>query len=226
MTLAIVRPPTSGLWRVGRSPNPFLLRPLTEEELGDSEKGSRFDSPDGGYGVLYFGRTLEACFGETLARFRPDLELLAIIKDEWKALGFMEPGAIPREWRERRVAVKARLSTEMSFVDIEDAGTVEVLRSELADELLALGYKDLDLSILRGRDRRVTRLVSRWIFAQTDGEERFLYGGIRYLSRLDSKWECWAVFQDVGIEELVRQPIFREDQALRRIAATYGLTIH
>lgn len=226
MSVSTVRPPSSGVWRVGRSPDPFQLRPLSTEDLDQSELGSRFDSPDGSYGVLYFARTLEACFGETLARFRPDLELLALVSDEWKEMGFMEPGAVPREWRERRLAVRVRLITPLTFIDVEDAGTIELLRRELATELLDLGYKDLDLSTVRGSDRRVTRLVSQWAFSQTEDDDRFLYGGIRYLSRLDSKWECWAVFQDVDIEELVRQPIFSQDTPLRRVAKLYGLTVH
>lgn len=39
--------------------------------------GNRFDSPDGYYRVLYASSRRLACFVETLARFRPDITLLA-----------------------------------------------------------------------------------------------------------------------------------------------------
>lgn len=101
MSLATVRPPTSGIWRIGRGPDPLQLRdPLGPEDLDRPRIGNRFDSPLGLYRVIYFGRTLEVCFGETLARFRPDLNLLALLGEEWKERGFMQPGAVPREWRD------------------------------------------------------------------------------------------------------------------------------
>jgi len=39
--------------------------------------GNRFDGPDGYYRVLYASSRRLACFVETLARFRPDITLLA-----------------------------------------------------------------------------------------------------------------------------------------------------
>jgi hypothetical protein len=227
MNIATVRPPQGGVWRVGRGPDPLQLRdPLGPEELDRPNVGNRFDSPLGTYRVAYFGRTLEACFGETLARFRPNLELLALIRDEWKEMGFMEPGAIPREWRERRLAVKVKFRTILKFVDLEAAETIEMLRQSLASEFLVLGHNDIDLSTIRGPDRRVTRWISNWVYSQTDDQGNPLYAGIRYLSRLDSKWECWAIFEDVGIEELIRQPIFREDESLQKVASKYRLIVH
>lgn len=59
-----------------------------------------------------------------------------------------------------------------------------------------------------------------------DEDGQPLYAGIRYLSRLSSDWECWAVFDRVPIEELTRRPILREDAALNRIATLYGLKVY
>ena len=56
--------------------------------------------------------------------------------------------------------------------------------------------------------------------------EHPLYAGIRYLSRLNSEWECWAVFDHVAIRELTRRPILANDAALKRIAKLYGLTVY
>lgn len=44
--------------------------------------------------MLYFGSDLRACFGETLARFRPDTSLLAVIGSEWRGMGFMDVGSV------------------------------------------------------------------------------------------------------------------------------------
>ena len=135
MNVGTVRPPTAGVWRIGRGPEPLQLKdPLPPEDLDRGNVGNRFDSPMGNYRVAYFGRTLEACFGETLARFRPDLELLAKVRSDWEAKNFMEPGAIPREWRERRLAVRVRFETTWKFVNLEAAETIEVLRTELAGQ--------------------------------------------------------------------------------------------
>jgi hypothetical protein len=54
-----------------------------------SSGGNRFDPQSYDYGVLYFGTTLQACFAETLTRFRPTIKLLALVEDEWRRAGFM-----------------------------------------------------------------------------------------------------------------------------------------
>jgi hypothetical protein len=43
---------------------------------------------------------------------------------------------------------------------------------------------------------------------------------------LNTDWECWAVFDDVPIVEINRRPILRTDEALLRVAKSYGLTAH
>jgi RES domain-containing protein len=81
----VVIPPEGGLWRVGRGPDPLSVSPaLPPSELDRLNVGNRWDSALGNYRVLYFGSDLEACYGETLARFRPDLELLALVKPNGK----------------------------------------------------------------------------------------------------------------------------------------------
>ena len=52
-----------------------------------------------------------------------------------------------------------------------------------------------------------------------------MFAGIRYLSRLNTEWECWAVFHDVEIEERSRAPIERNSGALQAVAQEFGLTI-
>jgi hypothetical protein len=42
---------------------------------------------------------------------------------------------------------------------------------------------------------------------------------------LSSDWECWALFEDVALNEQERRPIPRDEEALSRIAGLYGLTV-
>jgi hypothetical protein len=133
--------PDTGFWRIGRSPDPIRFSPAPEPEALDSPTaGNRFDSPTRGYSVCYFATQLAGCFGETLARFRPDPALAAVAAE-------------------------------------------------------------------RNPDGNPT------------------YAGIRYLSRLNTSWECWAVFDRVKLTELERRPILQGDEALAGVASTYGLRV-
>ena len=220
-----VHAPPDGIWRVGRGDNPLTLRLPDEGTLASSTNGNRFDSPEASYGVLYFASTLEGCFVETLARFRPSPEVAAIVRDEWQTLHFMEVGAVPWEWRQRRTSVKVGVSATARFLDIEHLDTHQFLRNELALGLAALGQRDLDVSTVRGPDRRVTRLISNWAYHARTPEGEPTYDGIRYLSRIGSDWELWAVFQGVPLEPIEIRPIERETPELSSIAAKFGLTI-
>ena len=224
---AVAEPAAHGLWRVGRSPDPLHYSdPLDPAMLDSRSAGNRFDSPTGDYRVCYFSSTLEGCFGETLARFRPNPRLSAIADEE----GFMSIGAVPADWRHRRLAVRATVATSerwpaLRFLDVEAATTRALLRPELGELLAFYGYDDLDVPTIRGGDRRVTRWIGRWAHEQRDEQDRPLYAGVRYLSRLSSDWECWAVFENAPLVEQERRPILRHDEALSHVAGLYGLTV-
>jgi len=215
---------------VGRAPDPLAASPpLPSSQLDQPNTGNRFDSPLGVYRVLYFGTTIEVCYGETLARFRPDAQILALVKDEWRDAGFMDVGDIPADWRQRRIAVHVRLPATgrfahgARFLDVEALETREVLRVELAEILAFYGYKDLDVATVRGGDRRITRWIGQWAYERSDDDGNPVYAGVRYLSRLNTRWECWAIFDDVPIDEINRRPILRADEDFVRVARSYGL---
>ena len=229
----VVAPPKKGVWRVGREPNPLMASVSSgSSELSKAGTGNRFDSPTGEYGVRYFASTLDGCFGETLARFRADQDLAKLIGKEWSERGFMNVGDIPADWRQRRTAIQVTFSGDQTtpfasgvrFLDIESIETREAIRPDFEPLLAFYGYPDLDVPVVRGHDRRVTRYISQWAFEQRDEEGSPLYAGIRYLSRLDSKWELWAVFDDVDLEVKTKRPILPRDPALVRVAKIYGLT--
>jgi len=149
-----------------------------------------------------------------------------LVEDEWRERGFMEVGAVSQEWRQRRTAVRVQVDPGWKFLDVETSATIEHLRRVLALGLSALEVDDLDISNIRGKDRRVTRLISNWAFHAKGDDGGPHYGGIRYQSRLDSGWECWAVFHDVDVTPVGTQPLLKRTPELLEIAQLFGLTIH
>jgi hypothetical protein len=68
--------PTAPIFRLGRPPVPWEP-PDWSRAHSDGTFGNRFDDPTGYYRVLYESSQRLSCFIETLARFRPGLNLLA-----------------------------------------------------------------------------------------------------------------------------------------------------
>jgi hypothetical protein len=188
--------------------------------------GNRFDSPTENFSVCYFATDLEACFGETLSRFRPDPALAEAAQEE----GFMQVGEVPADWRNQRIAVQANFTASESlsnirFLNVEALKTRRELERELAPLLAYYGYSELDVPTVRGGDRRITRWIGKWAFELRDEDGAPIFAGIRYLSRLNTDWECWAVFHDVDIVEISRQPIELGNPSLAAIAREFDLTV-
>lgn len=219
-------PPAGGVWRVARGPNPLEAKRADPDTLTTSKSGNRFDAADGSYGVLYFGTALQVCFGEVLSRKRPDPALAKLVEEEWRGHSFMEVGNVPRDWRDRRSAVRVKLDDNFSYLDVEHPDTHEFLRGKLALGLAALGLDDLNVGTVRGPDRRLTRLISHWAYTEADESGAPVYGGLRYISKLNSEWECWAVFEDADIEVVDTKPITLDMAELMEVANHYGLVMH
>lgn len=224
--LASKVPPKEGLWRVARG-EPFALRDPAPRLTGagsDPGIGNRFDSALGNYRVWYFATLLEGCYGETLAALRPDPAVIAAVGREDDHV--MPLGEIPADWRQRRIAVRATFpERDRPFLDVEAASTRALLRNELPWLLAELGLDDIDVAAIRSKDRRLTRWISQWTWQARNETGRPDFGGLRFLSRLNSDWECWAVFEDLLPEEQERRPILRHDEALKNVAELYALEI-
>ncbi len=223
---SVVGPPPAGLWRVDRADEPLRPSWLEPDDADLPSGGNRFDSSD--WGTLYFATNLEGCFAETLARFRPSASLLAVLKDDddWRRRGFMAPGSVPADWRHRRVAVRVEPYPGCRFLDVEVVESHVVLTQELAEELDDLGYDTLDVAIVRGADRRVSRAMAEWTYLAVDlGSDEPAFGGVRYVSRLGD-WECWSIFDRTPLAELERRSITLEMPELLRVGARFGLRLH
>jgi hypothetical protein len=246
--LIAVHPPSSGIYRLARGPADPFSPPDWQFALEDGTFGNRFDDPagrdharDSAFRTIYRATQRIATFGETIARFRPSLELISqleAIDDEEpvdQALsGAIDPddphrGLIPADWRMRRRVGHTHLDPELSFVDLAHAETMQYLRTALAPFATRLGIGDIDLSSLTSQQRRLTQQCARLIHDMPDEQGEFRFAGIRYPSRLNPDWECWAIFDD-RIRHASGWPgfptsIFPDDKDLMAAAKLFGLTI-
>ncbi|NUK00750.1 RES domain-containing protein [Streptomyces lunaelactis] len=121
---------------------------------------------------------------------------------------------------------RAEIVDQRPFIDVEDPASHAVLTEALAVVLATLGADRLDVPTVRGCDRRVTRAVSQWIHDQADDHGRRTYAGVRYLSKIDSTWECWAVFDDTVIACQEIRTITRSMPEIRSIQDLFGILIY
>nr|WP_173287746.1 RES family NAD+ phosphorylase [Streptomyces sp. 44030] len=213
--------------RIGYTGSPFKPSFVAAGDLESPDRGNRWDSQRGNFGVLYFGSTWACSFGEVLQALRPTTKMIDVVTPEWSDLGFMVCGKVEAAWRHRRIAVSVNIHDPRPFVDVEHSDTHEVLTQRMARIFAALGVARLDVSTVRGADRRVTRSIAQWIHDQEDDLGNRLYAGVRYLSKIDTDWECWAVFDDTGWEEAeAPRPIQPDDVDLVRIRDRYRLSVY
>jgi RES domain len=183
---ALVCTPSTPVFRIGRRPSPWLPPDWTFAH-DDGTFGNRFDDPQAYYRVLYASSQRVSCFIETLARFRPDLQLVAELAEIEGDDDFVAVGTVPSSWLDSRIMGKATVSGR--FADIYSNGWVAILRRELASDALALGLDDIDVSVLQqATPRIITQKASRMIY-QND------YDGIFYRSRYGHDLDNWAIFE-------------------------------
>ncbi|MBX6763700.1 MAG: RES domain-containing protein [Rubrobacteraceae bacterium] len=234
--LPAVRPP--GLvYRVARGLDVFAP-PDWAYALPDGTFGNRFDDPSADRGVpegeryraIYCATERAGAFGETIARFRPSIELLAgleAIEDDEPLDPELRGGVVPEEWRLSRRVGSTRLASSLLFADLPAPETMRILREELAVVAKELGLEDLDLSAVTGPHRRLTQEAARYVYDLNDPSGQPIFAGIRYISRLNPTWELWAVFHDRMRHEPgeVAEPIRADDPGLVEAAAPLGLSV-
>lgn len=205
------------LYRIGRSPDP-----LAGPSPGSPKNsGNRFDDPEGRVWVLYAAEQRRACFAETLARFRPDVALLAQLRDLPEGDdGDDTPayGVVPDDWHLKRLMATFRVVAGQRWLDLREMETRELIRRELAETLSSLGRDDFDLSDALSRDRKLTQAIAAWAYDKG-------FHGIIYKSRLDAAFDCWAIFEGAQIEPLVIESIARDDPDLHAVAQSLGLQL-
>ncbi len=209
--------PAVPLFRLGRKPDPWEP-PDWSRAQPDGTFGNRFDDPKGNYSVLYAASQRISCFVETLARFRPDLTLIAELQAIEGEDDYIPLGTVPREWCDARLMGECR--ADGNYADIYAAGWVGYLRQELASDCLALGITDLDVSVLQqGEPRRLTQLASHKV-----NEANLV--GIYYRSRYGHDLENWALFEPFPIHSRQEPVAIHPDDAdLEKASDILGVRI-
>jgi hypothetical protein len=177
--------PDGPLHRLGRHPDPWAW-PDWSYAAADGTFGNRYDDPVGSYRVLYASSQRVGAFLEILARFRPDIEVLAELD---RIDGDNEPPpAVPRTWLEGRLIGEA--TVDGRFVDIGNTASLATLRTALAASAIHHGLDEIDAATIRLRaPRGFTQQVSRYVY------EEGSFAGIRYRSRLGDDVLNWAIFE-------------------------------
>jgi hypothetical protein len=133
--------------RVGRKPNPWAW-PRWEIAGEDGTFGNRWDDAGSTYRVLYGSSQLEACFVETLARFRPDPHVLAELARIEGPEAALAPGLLPRSWLAGRVVGEGTVPGR--FCRVGTAVSLAHLHRALAATLVRHGIAELDGAAIRG----------------------------------------------------------------------------
>ena len=206
----------SKLWRIGRAPDPWALAPW-EAAAPDGTFGNRFDDPQSTYRVLYAASGRLGCFLETLARFRPDLTLLAELAEIAGEDDFLPLGAVPLVWLETRRIASAQ--AEGRYAEVGASDWMALLRGRLARACVELGVGDFDAAaLLAGAPRRLTQLVSREIYARG-------FDGIVYRSRYGQDLENWALFEPILLTAVHAFEIAADDPDLHAALRLHRLNL-
>lgn len=236
--LSSVSPPTSPVYRVGRGPDPLRLREWAD--INPSQTfGNRFDDPGPRHGLpvperyrtAYFATHSVGAYGETIARFRKSLNLLAALEsvdDDEPITPFIGRGALDPAWRTGRALGRLKLDRRLRFVDLEDIGTLQELRRATADVAVRLGMHEVDASSMKHDRREFTQEVSRYIYERQEPDGEPSFAGIRYLSRLGPNWELWAVFEgryEQHSADLFPRWIRPDDEGLVEAAGVLDITL-
>lgn len=205
------------LYRIGRAPDPFAPPPFDDGK----NSGNRYDDPAGEFWVMYAAEQRRGCFAETLARFRVDLALIADLNDLPDGdHGDDTPitGVVPDDWHLKRLMGTFRIAGGQRWLDLRRIEVRELVRRDLAAFWAEKGLDDFDMSDTLTRRRDITQAIARWANEHD-------YQGITYPSRLDSAFDCWAIFEGAAFEIIESTSIARDDEDLVAITEIFGLRL-
>jgi hypothetical protein len=138
-------------------------------------------------------------------------------------------GLISMVWRQHRHIGRTQLDPALQFADLATAFSLQYLRQTLASLAAKLNLSDIDLSAVTSQHRQFTQACARHIYDVRDDGGRPRFAGIRYLSRFNPHWACWAIFDDrfrhaPGWPSRP-EPIAADDTDLLEVASIFRLTI-
>ena len=210
------RAPEEALHRIGRWPDPWQP-PDWAHSHSDGTFGNRFDDPQAYYRVIYASSQRLGCFLETLARFRPDLTLLAEFAEIEGDDDFTPLATVPATWLPTRLIGSAQADGQ--YADVYAPEWIAYLRRELASTAVALGLSEIDAATLQaGRPRKLTQDASLVVF-------RNGYDGVFYCSRYGHSIENWAIFEPFPLRNTSGAEIAAGDPDLQEALRIHGLTM-
>lgn len=214
-------------FRLARSPEPWAWPDWAHR--GKGRPANRWDDTEKIYRVLYASTRRVGAFLETLARFRPDPEVLSEIARLDDVEG--DPaddgrmtGTQLADWAAERSIGQARLKGQ--YVAIGRSDALKVINRRLADRLSDYHLTELDgASIRASAPVGLTQEISRLVYECTDANGDREFEGIRYLSRLGDDVENWAIFEPCEFEIVNQSPIELEDPDLRSALSLLNIEV-
>src|SRR4051812_1326717 len=208
--------------------------PISEVDPRDAEPG-RWDAPAGEFRVLYCATEPEGALGEKPAPFMPNVSAVQRIE------GFFDGEPDPEfadDYLEARLdaadiesfgwlLAHASALPARRFIDVWHPATAIALFSRVASLLKEFGLHVLDIRALADERRPFTRRLGGIVRAAATTEAGELRAsGLRYDSRLQPRWECWALWEPLPLDaDTVRiervdidKPALRTAAELLRVA--------
>jgi hypothetical protein len=235
----LVGPPVGGFWRATTHPEPMdpppPPPPLREADPRDDASG-RWDAPSGEYRVLYCATEPEGALGEKLAPFMPNVSAVQRVE------GFLDEDPDPEfadDFLEASLAsadidsfgwllAHAPALPAARFIDVWHPATAVALFSQAASLLKEFGLHVLDIRALVDKRRPFTRrlgAILRGAATTEAGELRA--SGLRYDSRLQPRWECWALWEPLPLDAqaVAIERVDIDTPALRTAAELLGVVL-
>jgi hypothetical protein len=243
--LRLIRMPKQGLYRAGRWADVVNFPPPADpipnlysagEPLVDGYP--RWEDAFGIFSTAKLSASPEAAIGRTLAGYRLAERGGAGMIDRIKGFFVSEPdnpaepelieNTIPPSYFEEAYRLSIACDESLWFVDVEHQRTRNTLATVLSGPL-SIFDAEIDAGLSQNRDRRVTRLVMSTLYDICRGDPAFEnVAGIRYKAP-EPHWDAYVLWRPPELLELhkvkVVEPIFPEDNDLKKAAKTLGLNV-
>ncbi len=184
------------------------------------------------YRVLYFATERAGAFGEIFQRHIPNPQALqAVFGNLTPPHPLLVGGQVKQAELTRRQIGATRLNPILQFADVmAPESRMEFYYTHAITPLVEqLELNFLDVSAITGdtkEHRQLTQAIALHIYDLTDSQRRPLFDGIRYLSHVNSDWECWAVFHDRFRHSPVStEPVDLRDPELHRALSAIRVNI-
>ncbi|MCW2131349.1 hypothetical protein [Arthrobacter sp. VKM Ac-2550] len=192
------------------------MNPLPRLAGDDPASWNRYDTPGS---TIYLADTEEIAFAEMLSSFALKLgevhplqkdadflglsleEYMAELAGEWDGQQNMQPGFLPRHWRDRRLLYRLGLQAPGWWVDVEHPDSIAAISGGIGKQLSdGAGLERLTLGVLHGENRTATTLIATWLRSLTLDDETEPVG-IRFRSKHGGgySWAYWLRRADTGL---------------------------